>query len=629
MEHCGRRLGADAYREGIEPVTIGHRRPDGGQSEADRTACTGPSPSSRAAFAVLLGAVSLPFVVSAIALATRTWTPAGDQALQILRIEQVGTSRTPLLGPWSRWGWNHPGPWPYYVLAPFTQAFGAVGALIGTLVVNSTSLVLAVVVARRRGGLVAAGLVALLGMLLGFARGPTVLMDLWNPFVGIFPLFALVVMSWSIGERDWVVLPFAAALASFCVQAHIGFLPVVIALCGTGLLTAIPTRSEHPAPSPDPAGVLPDRPSWRRPVAWSALVLAVAWVGPLIEELRPGQGNVSKLVRYSLGSSEDPVGWSTAWSVVATELGIPGAWVTGREFDVFAPPDSPVGAVVVVLVTAALGVLSLRTGAWSATRLSLIALTAVAASFVATSRITGLPYDYLLTWWWAVGAALWLSMLWSTWSIVRTRAPALVEPTTWLVAAATVVVALALSVRTIGAELPVAREAAAVSALVEAAAPRLDPADTHLVEWRPTRGFGYVGVGVFVDLARRGFDVVVPTVESIAFEPQEKRDDADHRLVITTPEDDVDIPPPPGSVPIARHDPLDDDERVEFDALLSEIARQADDVPTDSSTFDSPYGRLLLLDAGVDPTLLDRFTELWDRGPSFTLYLAPGPPDDV
>jgi hypothetical protein len=572
---------------------------------------------------VLLGAVSLPFLVCAVVLAFTTWTPAGDQALQVLRIEQVGTSRTPLLGTWSRWGWHHPGPWPYYVLAPSTQVFGAVGALIGTLMVNLASLLLAIVVARRRGGLVAAGLVALLGMLLGFAQGPTVVMDFWNPFVGLYPLYALVVVAWSISDRDWVVLPFMAALASFCVQAHIGYIPVVVALCGIGLLSAIPTTIEKSAPAPPDTGIVAPARSWRRPVAWSAVVLVFAWTPPLVEQLRPGQGNVSRLVRYALGPGEEPFGWSMAWRVVATELGIPGAWATGREFEVFAPADSPLGAIVVLLATATLGVLCSRAGAWSAARLSLVALTAAAAAFVATSRITGYPYDYLLAWWWVVGAALWLSMLWSTWSLLRARVPVEAATIARAVTAATVVVALALTVRTIDAELPVAPQAEAVSTLIEAATPRLDADDSYLVEWRLSRGFGYVGMGVFVDLLRRGFDVVVPTVEGIAFEPQEKSDDADHRLVVTTPEDDIDVPPPAGSVPIARYDPLDADDRARSDALWSEIARQAPDVATSPSIFDTLLGRVGLLDAGVDPGLIERFTELRDEGPAFTLYLAP------
>jgi hypothetical protein len=570
--------------------------------------------------------VALPFVVSAVIVATGTWTPAGDQALQVLRIEQVGTTRTPLLGVWSRWGWNHPGPWPYYVLAPFTQVFGAVGALIGTLVTNLVSLVLAIVVARRRGGLVAAGLVALLGLLVGFAQGPTLLMDPWNPFVGLFPLYCLVVVAWAASERDWVVLPLMAALGSFCVQAHIGYLPVVIALCGIGLLSAIPRRPDAPATT-DHGGGAPEPRSWRRPAAWSALVLVFAWMPPLVEELRRSPGNISKLARYAVDSPEEPAGWELAWKIMATELGPPGAWITGREFVLFSPEESARGAVIIVLTSAVLGVLAYRAGARSAARLSVIAVTAIAASFVATSRITGYPFDYLLTFWWVAGASIWMSILWSTWSLLGSRVVALTEPMSKALVAATMIVAVALTVRSVGAELPVAEYSPAVRSLVEDTAPQLDDDDTYLVEWRMSRAFGYVGIGVFVDLARQGYDVVVPTVEGIKFEPREKRDEADHRLVITTPEDDIDHPPPPGSVPIARYDPLDDDERAEANSLWFEIVRQVRGVASGPNMVDSPLGRAELLDAGADPELLRRFVELWDVGPAFTLYLAPGAPD--
>jgi hypothetical protein len=627
MDDSVRSRAVAAYRGDIRSAPTDEPRPDGRQRTSDPTPEPGPSPSpSPAIFAVLLGSVALPFVVSAVALAATGWTPAGDQAVQVLRIEQVGTSRTPLVGAWSRWGWNHPGPWPSYILAPFTQLFGATGALIGTLMVNMASLLLAVVVARRRGGLVAAALVALLGMLMAFGQGPTVLMDLWNPFVGLFPFYALVVMVWSLSDRDWVVLPLATALASFCVQAHIGFVPVVVALCTIGLLAAIPDpggRTEPAGPARDTSTSVQS--SWRRPAAWSVVVLVIAWAPPVFEQLRSGEGNVSRLLRYARDSPEDPVGWSMAWRVFATELGLPGAWLTGREFDMFAPVDSPVGAIAVVSATVVLGVLSLRAGAWDAARLSLIAVVATVAAFVATSRITGYPFDYLLVWWWPVGATLWLSMLWSVWNLLRPRSDAVVQPISRFLVAATMVVAAVLAVRTIGAEMPVARQGETVRSLLEAAVPQLDADDTYRVEWRLTRGFGYVGVGVFVDLSRRGFDVVVPTAEGIVFEPQEKRDQADHRIVITTPEDDRYIPPPAGSRPLARFDPLDGDERTEFDELWSEIERQAPTVATGPIMFDSLLGRLALADAGVDPAVLERFTELWDKGPAFTLYLAPGP----
>src|SRR5918998_3083802 len=90
------------------------------------------SPSLVIAFAVVL----VPMAVAIVEVLGRRWTPAGDVALEMLQVSEVGTAHTPLTGAWSRWGWNHPGPLLFYVLAPFTWLFGNVGALVGVTAIN-------------------------------------------------------------------------------------------------------------------------------------------------------------------------------------------------------------------------------------------------------------------------------------------------------------------------------------------------------------------------------------------------------------------------------------------------------------------------------------------------------------
>jgi hypothetical protein len=59
-----------------------------------------------------------------------------------------------LLGPWSRFGWNHPGPAYFYVLAPFYQAAGAraLGLYAGVVVLNAAAALTVVAVVARRAG---------------------------------------------------------------------------------------------------------------------------------------------------------------------------------------------------------------------------------------------------------------------------------------------------------------------------------------------------------------------------------------------------------------------------------------------------------------------------------------------
>ena len=41
-----------------------------------------------------------------------------------LRVRDVWSSDIPLTGAYSRYGWSHPGPWMYWLVAPFSLAFG-------------------------------------------------------------------------------------------------------------------------------------------------------------------------------------------------------------------------------------------------------------------------------------------------------------------------------------------------------------------------------------------------------------------------------------------------------------------------------------------------------------------------
>src|SRR5437868_1919006 len=75
--------------------------------------------------AVLLVAVCLvPVLLSGIDGAGRTWHPAGDWSVLELRTRDVGSTSTPLVGPYSRFGWNHPGPLMFWLLAVPYRLFG-------------------------------------------------------------------------------------------------------------------------------------------------------------------------------------------------------------------------------------------------------------------------------------------------------------------------------------------------------------------------------------------------------------------------------------------------------------------------------------------------------------------------
>ena len=73
------------------------------------------------------------------------------------------------LGPYSQFGWHHPGPLCFYLLAPFYQLAGhrSIGMVAGALAINVTALILIGWAAARNGGrVVAVSVLAVIGLYL-------------------------------------------------------------------------------------------------------------------------------------------------------------------------------------------------------------------------------------------------------------------------------------------------------------------------------------------------------------------------------------------------------------------------------------------------------------------------------
>ncbi|MEZ5209188.1 MAG: hypothetical protein R2690_19965 [Acidimicrobiales bacterium] len=71
-----------------------------------------------------VAAVEVPIVVAVIVALRTDWTPVADWALIDVEVRGVGTAATPLIGAYSRFGWNHPGPGMWYLLAVPTRLLG-------------------------------------------------------------------------------------------------------------------------------------------------------------------------------------------------------------------------------------------------------------------------------------------------------------------------------------------------------------------------------------------------------------------------------------------------------------------------------------------------------------------------
>ena len=242
--------------------------------------------------------VLVPTIAAMVSALRNPYGPTNDWALLELQVRDVGTGDTPLLGAWSRFGWDHPGPLMFYALAAFYRLVpGENGLLFAAAAVNFVAVAGAAAVtfaSTRARALVTLLCLALLQLGLGIVN----MSDPWNPTLPILPfaLYALVCIEIALGGRRWRV-PVAAGLAAFVVQSHVGFAQPVAAL----LLTALVVRwwaSRRSAADPgvDDGHRLP---WWRRALP-TTVVVVLTWLPVLIDQVA-GSGNIGRIARWAAG----------------------------------------------------------------------------------------------------------------------------------------------------------------------------------------------------------------------------------------------------------------------------------------------------------------------------------------
>jgi hypothetical protein len=213
------------------------------------------------------------------------------------------------LGPYSRFGWSHPGPLFFYLAMPLYDALGQRGPALNlfALISNLAASVAIVFTAARVGGRILA--LTLVGLLAVFdlIGAPYLLTNEWNP---IWPmlwlaLFTLLAARLALGVRS--VLPAMAFVGSLIVQTHIGYALEVVAI---GAFAAIR------------GGIVRGARDSRTSIAAAAAILLVCWSLPLIEAATTTPGNLQQLATFFAPTprhlSQQP--WTIAFTNVAEQL---------------------------------------------------------------------------------------------------------------------------------------------------------------------------------------------------------------------------------------------------------------------------------------------------------------------
>jgi hypothetical protein len=274
---------------------------------------------SIAAASLAVPVIVLLALVAALGLCRREpGPPVADHAVFELVLRDAG-AHLPLLGPYSRFGWFHPGPLIYYLLLPFYSVLGGAFALnIGAGVLNTLSVAGIVILAFRRLSPPVWWALAT-GLLVTFRYlTPPVLMDPWNPYLLVLPFTLWVfVAAEAAGGATWA-WPALVALGSFLVQSHVGtafaLLPLALVTAGLAMMNRKwdDRRTSR-------------RPSVRNVVLTSLGIALLVWAGPIYEAAAHQGGNLARLWDFATSAAPPEAdGTSTrTWAGAAQWAGLP------------------------------------------------------------------------------------------------------------------------------------------------------------------------------------------------------------------------------------------------------------------------------------------------------------------
>jgi hypothetical protein len=523
---------------------------------------------------VVTSVVVVPFVALLVRAVIGHWDAAVDHAAIELRTRAVGGSDTPLVGPYSRYGWSHPGPLLFYALALPYHALGSesTGILAGAVVVNACAVACISWVLWRRARVVGLMLGIAPLVLLMHAVGARFLEDPWNPYIVVLPLFALALVTWTVACGDHWLFPLVILFASFASQSHIGTALPCAALLMIATTSVVVDARRASVTKP------------RRLAVVSVALALVLWLPALIDQFRPGGGNLGEVWRFWFSHHESMPGFLEGARLVDPQLGIRPSFVTGAEprnpFSGGLNPSWTVPVALLVLVVAIVWAAKRRDR--EAAALGTVALTLAATAWISAARIVGVPIVYLLRWTWVVGALTWLAIAWTVMRAVRSRRriAALLGALSAVAVIGGVGLVTATTVSAARTDHPVAQEAHVVE-ILDAQLVRRLRGTRGPVLIRPAGSFrsGFLASGVVDRLVHRGIKVGLERKwefvvgSAYVLRPQ----DARVQLVVAGPDDDLDAyKNDPRYRELARYDSLSSSDRAER-TRLSETIRRAGD----------------------------------------------------
>ncbi|MFV0316104.1 MAG: hypothetical protein ACK5O2_03970, partial [Microthrixaceae bacterium] len=579
------------------------------------------------------------------AVAVRGWTPVGEFAQAELRVRDfwahppslgaVGRLRTPTDVS------SHPGPASWYAMYPFYAVLGRSAVALAASVAATAWCwaATAVALAWRRGGDAFAVMlgIGVLGLFAGL--GPISFVEPWNPWFAVVPLLTVTIATWAVLDGSRWALVVVVVGATYCVQAHFGFLPIV------GLLGVVALvgwwwnwrRCEGSSRSLVPLGV--------------ALGVGILlWVPPVLQQLTGDPGNMRVIFdayRQEAGR-EAKLGIGGALSLLAAYVHpLSPARLLDQRLATAQSADG--GSLVVFLawvgavVTAWKGRADRQTA--RAGLLVAVASIGLAGSVVAASQIPGEVFGYLVLWLVVLVVVLLVSIVWVGWVWVTRpheggegalRAPLrpVARNGAVLGVAAIVFASVWTTVEFARTDVPATQLSEVAGELADSVGAQLgDPSDAQrwLVRWEDPLAFGALGTGLLSELERQGFDVGVDDHLRVEMRPHRvlPESDADGVLVVVTGEgigawEERAEEPGSGVRELVRVDPRDASTLDASEQLRESVQADLEALggPDLAEQLDENYW-VARSDPRVGAQLRDRIDELSPMGLPTAVFLVP------
>ena len=589
---------------------------------------------------ILLALLCLPLVVAAVGLREPRWYPVLDLTMTELRVRDVGTSDTPLIGLPGRIGTiqeqgSHPGPVSFYALAPVYRALGssAWALQVATLALQAAALATCLVLARRRGGRRAVLGVASLLAVLSAAYGFQVLTEPWNPYLPLLWWVAFLLAAWGVLDGDWRLLPVAVVAASFCAQTHLPYLGLCGAL-GVGVVAVALWGRRRAGQGWPPRG----------PVVLALGLAAVLWAPLVVDQVAHDPGNLTLLQEHLLDPPEESVGIRTGAHVMLVHLDLSQLLggrrgLTGGLVDTtYDPLGSIVPGAVLLGAWALSAALTWRAGPPRLRRLNGLLLAALLLGAFSAGSIFGKLWFYLTLWAWVLGPLMAGAVIWAILDRVERRpaSPRRFDPVlgamgVLLVASVVVSTAEALDVP------PPAEPLSRTLSLV--VPPMLDAIDeglgaatgrdgTYVVTWSDAMHFGSQGYSLVSELERAGFHA--------GFMPFAAVPGTTHRVIApgtataelhlaSGPFIDEYAAERPEAVVLAEADPRTAAERAEYARLRQDLIRGLDEAGlSDLVTWADRNVFGVAIDTRLPVDLRRKAERMLDLGLPVAVFVVPG-----